>query len=113
LKLSNFWPFKKKNKPHLKIISKIKLTHKNGEIITVIVEGDTPECVSFISNKIKNDFNINKEIQEKADRIFSKSNQIWKESEKVWKESEKVWKESEKVWDEFDKVIDTIDKVRK
>lgn len=83
----NWWPFKKRKGPSLRVVSRVKITHKSGEIITIIVEGNTSKYVSFISNKIKNNFGINQDI---------------------WEEADKKWPELEKEWNKLDKVFNNV-----
>jgi hypothetical protein len=90
--LSKFWPFKKKE-PKIKPVKAVAvITHKSGEKISITIEGNTPELVAYIANKIKGNFDI-------------KFSGLVKDNGELWKATDEVWKATDKVWDEFDKVF--------
>ena len=90
--LSKLWPFKKKEFKRKPVKAVAIITHKSSEKIRITIEGDTPELVAYVANKVKGNFGI-------------KFSGLVKDDNRLWEATEEVWKASDKVWDEFSKVI--------
>lgn len=67
------------------------IDHKSGEKISIIIEGETPELVAYVSNKIKRTFDL---------RFTGLIN-----DGKIWEHSDKIFNESNILFDEFDKIF--------
>ena len=91
-KLKKLWPFNKKESKRKPVKAIAVITHKSGEQIKIIIEGDTPKLVAYIANKIKGNFDI-------------KFSGLVKDDGELWKATDEVWDEYDKVWDELDKVF--------
>ncbi|CAK0752171.1 hypothetical protein CCP1ISM_450001 [Azospirillaceae bacterium] len=87
--LSKLWPFNKKKKEKKSssyVAAIVGMTHKNGEEIKIRIEGQTPEVVAHVANRIRSSFGMKV-----------------KEENKILEEMDKVWEESDRLWESFDK----------
>lgn len=95
-----FWPFKKKNIPKVEPIphvkSEITIRHKGGNAIKITVEGLNKEQVAYISNRIKETFNM-----KTPDTSFNKN------MDKFWQQMDKHWEKQEEIFDSIFKEFDS------
>jgi hypothetical protein len=72
--------------------AQIKIAHKSGETIVVTIEGTNVNHIAYVTNRIKEIFNLRK-------------------TPGVDINAEKFWKESENLWKEFDHMMESVNQL--
>jgi hypothetical protein len=92
-----FWPFKKKKiEPNPNFKSIIELKHKEGNSIKITVEGLSKEQIAYVSNRIKETFNM-----KVPDHNFNMNmDKIWQNIDKNWERQEEIF---DSIFKEFEK----------